>query len=178
MTDQPTTGQRDETTTVTEPAPAGIGPSPVVLRPRALLISAWVSFVVVVAIFAVVSYLMPGVDTGVHFRLADQIAMMTLGLLIAGGLLLMARPRVRADAAGIEIRNIAAAHYYPWSEVEGIAFPDGASWARIDLPDDEYLPILAVQAVDRQHAVRGIRLLRGLYQDSLPPASGEVSDPE
>lgn len=149
------------------PDPArGPGPDAVVIRPRILLITAWVAAVAIVLIFAVVAYLLPEVDTGVYFRVADQVSMLVLGLLIAAGLLLMARPRVRADAAGIEIRNIAAAHWYPWSEVVGIAFPDGASWARIDLPDDEYLPILAVQAVDRQHAVRAIRRLRGLYRDA------------
>ncbi|MBW0101500.1 PH domain-containing protein [Pseudonocardia sp. KRD291] len=154
-------------------APAqGIGPDPVVLRPRTLLISAWVSAAVVVVIFAVVGYLMPEVDTGVYFRAADQVSIFVLGLLIAGGLLLMARPRVRADSGGIEVRNVGATHWYPWPEVEAVAFPDGASWARIDLPDDEYLPVLAVQAVDRQLAVRGIRTLRGLHQDSRRPAQG------
>lgn len=151
------------------PVAEGIGPDPVVVRPRVLLISAWVSAVVIVVIFAVVAYVLPDVDTGVYFRAADQISMLVLGLLIAGGLLLMARPRARADTGGIEIRNIAATHWYPWSEVEGIAFPDGASWARIDLPDDEYLPVLAVQAVDRQHAVRAIRQLRGLHLGSREP---------
>lgn len=151
------------------PVAEGIGPDPVVFRPRVLLVSAWVSAVVIVGIFAVVAYVLPDVGTGVYFRAADQISIFVLGLLIAGGLLLMARPRARADAGGIEIRNIAATHWYPWSEVEGIAFPDGASWARIDLPDDEYLPVLAVQAVDRQHAVRAIRQLRGLHLGSREP---------
>lgn len=148
----------------------GIGPDPVVLRPRVLLITAWVSAAVVVAIFAAVAYLLPDVDTGVYFRAADQASMLVLGLLIAGGLLLMARPRVRADAGGIEVRNVWATHWYPWPDVEGIAFPDGASWARIDLPDDEYLPVLAIQAVDRRLAVRGIRTLRGLRRDHGHPA--------
>ena len=44
-------------------------------------------------------------DTGVYFRIADQVAMVMIGALIAGGVLLLARPRVRADADGIEVRN-------------------------------------------------------------------------
>jgi hypothetical protein len=139
----------------------------VVLRPRLLLVCAWVGAVAVLVIFAVVAYLMPAEDTGVIFRPADQISMMVLGVLIACGLLLMARPRVRADARGIEVRNIAAARWFPWTEVEGVAFPDGTSWARLDLPDDEYHPVLAVQAVDRQRAVDGIRRLRALHRDAL-----------
>lgn len=173
MTDADSTGT--EMGTAGTPATGGdvargIGPDPVVLRPRILLITAWTSAVAVLVIFAVVAYLMPEVDTGVYFRAADQISIFVLGLLIAGGLLLMGRPRVRADSGGIEVRNVGATHWYPWSEVEGIAFPDGASWARIDLADDEYMPVLAVQAVDRQLAVRGIRTLRGLHPASRTPA--------
>jgi hypothetical protein len=146
---------------------SGPGPEALVLRPRLLLICAWAGAVAVLVIFAVVAYLMPAEDTGVVFRPADQISMMVLGVLIAGGLLLMARPRVRADARGIEVRNIAASHWFPWTDVEGVAFPDGTSWARLDLPDDEYHPVLAVQAVDRRRAVDGIRRLRALHRDAV-----------
>ncbi len=150
--------------------PSGFGPDAVVLRPRLLLIAAWSGAVAVLVIFAVVAYLLPETDTGVYFRLADQISMMVLGILIAAGLLLMARPRVRADSRGIEVRNVALTHWYPWPEVEGVAFPDGSSWARLDLPDDEYQPVLAVQAVDRQLAVDGIRRLRALHRDAVRPS--------
>ncbi|TCK22790.1 PH domain-containing protein [Pseudonocardia endophytica] len=146
---------------------AGPGPDAIVLRPRLLLICAWVGAVAVLVIFAVVAYLMPAEDTGVIFRPADQVSMMVLGVLIAGGLLLMARPRVRADARGIEVRNIVTARWFGWDEVEGVAFPDGTSWARLDLPDDEYHPVLAVQAVDRGLAVDGIRRLRALHRDAV-----------
>ena len=142
----------------------GFGPDTVTIRPRIQLICAWVSAAVVVVLFAVVAWLLPETDTGVYFQVADQVSMVVLGLLIGGGLLLMARPRVRADAAGVEVRNVGSARYYPWSEIEGVAFPDGASWARLDLPDDEYQPVLAVQSVDRDRAVRDIRRLRALYQ--------------
>jgi len=47
-----------------------------------------------------------------------------------------------------------------------VAFPDGASWARLDLPDDEYLPVLAIQAVDGQRAVEGITQVRALHARS------------
>jgi hypothetical protein len=102
-------------------------------------------------------------STGVYFRLADQVSMVLLGMFIAGGLLLWARPRVRADAAGIEVRNVLATRRLPWDAVERVAFPDGASWARLDLPDDEYLPVLAIQAVDGRRAVDGITRVRALH---------------
>lgn len=134
----------------------------VTLRPRRVLRLAWIGAVLVVALFVAIAIVLRNTDTGVYFRFADQVSMVLLGLLIAGGLLLLARPRVRADAEGIEVRNILQTRRFTWGEIVGIAFPDGASWARLDLPDDEYLPVLAVQAVDRMYAVEGIRELRAL----------------
>ncbi len=138
-------------------------PGVVVVRPRKTLIAAWIGAVAVVGLFAVLAALLRNADTGVYFRLADQVAMILLGLFIAGGILLLARPRVRADAAGIEVRNILITRNLPWDAVRRIAFPDSASWARLDLPDDEYLPVLAIQAVDGQYAVDGITRLRSLH---------------
>lgn len=137
--------------------------TPVTVRPRKVLVAAWVGAVVTVAFFTVIALVLRNSPTGVFFRLADQVAMVLLGLFVAGGLLLLARPRVRADAAGIEVRNILVTRYVPWDQVLRVAFPDGASWARLDLPDDEYLPVLAIQAVDRGRAVEAIRRVRALH---------------
>ena len=146
----------------------------VVVRPRKTMIVAWVCAVVVFALFVVVAVVLRTADTGVFFRLADQIAMAAIGALIAGGVLLLARPRVRADAEGIEVRNVLVTRRLPWDVVERVAFPDGASWARLDLPDYEYVPMLAVQAVDGMRAVEAIRGLRALHaaHTSVP----EVTD--
>ena len=135
----------------------------VVVRPRKVLIAAWVGAVVIVGLFVVIAAVLRTAQTGVFFRLADQVALVLLGLFIAGGLLLVARPRVRADGEGIEVRNILVTRRLPWSLVERVAFPDGASWARLDLPDDEYLPVLAIQAVDGQRAVDAITRVRALH---------------
>lgn len=137
-----------------------------VLRPRKLFIVAWVGAVVIIALFAAMAVLLTSVYTGVYFRFADQVAVMLIGLFIAGGLLLVARPRVRADAEGIEVRNIVASHRLAWSDVERIAFPDGASWARLDLADDEYLHVMAVQAVDGERSVVAMRELRALHAEA------------
>ena len=138
-------------------------PGTVVVRPRKTLIAAWVGSVAVVGLFTALAVVLRNSPTGVYFRLADQIAVVLLGLFIAGGLLLLARPRVRADADAIEVRNILVSRTVPWSEVVRVAFPDGASWARLDLPDDEYMAVLAIQAVDGQRAVDGITAVRALH---------------
>jgi hypothetical protein len=137
----------------------------VVVRPRKVLIAAWVGAVVTVGFFTVIAVVLRS-NTGVYFRLADQVALVLLGLFIAGGLLLLARPRVRADAEGIEVRNILVTRRLPWALVERVAFPDGASWARLDLPDDEYLAVLAIQAVDGHNAVDAITRVRALHARS------------
>jgi Bacterial PH domain len=148
---------------------AAAGPV-LVLRPRRVRVVAWACAVPVVAVFAVVGVLLPDTDTGVYFRAADQVAMLLLGLLIAAGILLLARPRVRADARGIEVRNVGLPRYLPWSQVQAVSFTDGASWARLDLPYDEYLAVMAVQAVDGAHAVAGMRRLRALHAAAHPTA--------
>jgi Bacterial PH domain len=135
----------------------------VVVRPRKVRIAAWMGAVVIVVLFVVIALVLRTSETGVFFRAADQVALVLVGLFIAGGILLLARPRVIADADGIEVRNVLLSRRIPWRLVERVAFPDGASWARLDLPDDEYLAVLAIQAVDGPHAVDGIRRVRALH---------------
>jgi Bacterial PH domain len=138
----------------------------VVLRPRKTAIAALVVAVAVLVLFVVVALLLRTADTGVYFRPADQAGMVVIGVLIAGGVLLLAHPRVRADAEGIEVRNIMSTRRLPWDVVERVAFPDGALWARLELIGDDYLPVLAIQSVDGQRAVDGIRRVRSLHAAS------------
>jgi PH (Pleckstrin Homology) domain-containing protein len=152
-------------------AEPGIGPDALVVRPRRARIIAWICAVVVAVLFTAIALVLRNSPTGVFFRLADQVAMVVMGLLIAGGVLLAARPRVRADARGIEVRNVASTTYVPWSLVRGVAFPDGASFARLDLPADEYMAVLAIQAVDGRHAVEAIRRVRRLHAEAAPLVS-------
>jgi hypothetical protein len=136
-------------------------------RPRRSIWMASACAVLVVAALTVAAVLLRESDTGVIFRVADQIGMIILGLLIAGGIMLWATPLVRADAEGITVRNVLVKRHYAWSDVVAISFPDGASWARLELPDDEYYAIMAVQAVDREHAVAAVRALRKLHREAL-----------
>lgn len=137
----------------------------VVAKPVKLRRTAYPVAVVLVVVFAVVAVLLRNTSTGVYFRVSDQVAMGLLGLLLAAGALLLARPRLRADAEGLEVRNIIGTTRLSWEQVEGITFPDGAPWARIELAHDEYLPIMAIQATDGQHAVVAMRELRELRRN-------------
>ena len=60
------------------------------------------------------------------------------------------------------MRNLLTYRLIPWSEIVDVSFQDGARWARVDLPDDEYVPAMAIQAVDKQRAVDAMDRVREL----------------
>lgn len=157
---------------MTDEAPATLDVRPLRARWIALVLA-----VVLVTVFSVVAALLRRTDTGVYFRTSDQVAMVLLGCLLGGAALLFARPRVRADADGIMVRNIVGTHRLPWELVLRVSFPDGASWARLELPDDEYLAVMAIQAADKDHAVRAIHALRALHHRYAPVVAPDPQPP-
>jgi hypothetical protein len=119
------------------------------------------AFIIATALVAV-GVLLKTQSSGVVFQTADQVAMAGLGFVIAGCVLLLARPRLRVSAAGLSVRNFLGYRLIPWSDVVNVSFPVGARWARIDLPGDEYIPVMAIQAVDKERAVVAMEALRAL----------------
>lgn len=126
-----------------------------------------VAFVIAAALVAV-GVLLKIKSSGVIFQTADQVAMAMLGLVLGGLVLLFARPRLRVGAAGLSVRNLLGDRLVPWSEVVDVSFPAGARWARIDLPDDEYIPVMAIQAVDKDRAVDAMDTVRTLLKRYRP----------
>lgn len=137
---------------------------PVQFRPFYSVIAASVLAVLIIIAFTIVGLLLRQSHTGAVFRPSDQVAMIVLGVLLAGGTMLWAVPRVRADADGVEVRNVLTSKRFGWREVLAISFPDGASFARLELPDDEYYTVMAVQAVDGWRAVEAVRALRARHK--------------
>ena len=122
----------------------------------------------IAAAHIVVGLLLKIRSSGVIFQTSDQVAMIILGLVIAGVLLLFARPRLRVGPSGLAVRNLLGYRLVPWSEVAGVSFPAGRRWARIDLPDDEYVPVMAIQAVDKDRAVEAMDTVRSLLARYRP----------
>jgi len=120
--------------------------------------------VALVVIFVVVAVLLKSGSTGVRFGLSDQVSIAAIGVVLAGAVLLLIQPRVVADADGVEVRNVLFGQKVPWSTIEAVSFPDGAPWARLELPHDEYVPVVAIQAADGERAVVAIRELRALLR--------------
>ncbi len=97
-------------------------------------------------------------STGPALRSADQWAMLLLAVVLAGVILLLTRPRLRIGPAGLGVRNVLEERVIPWNQVVGISFPK--RWARVELPGYEYVPVVAVQSVDRDRAVAAMDTLR------------------
>jgi Bacterial PH domain len=138
------------------------------VRPHRTLLFVYAAAFLIAAIHIVVGLLLKMKSSGVIFQTADQVAMAVLGLIIAGGVLLFARPRLRVGPPGISVRNLLGYKLIPWSEVVGVSFPAGHRWARIDLPDDEYIPVMAIQAVDKDRAVDAMDTVRSLLARYRP----------
>jgi hypothetical protein len=146
------------------------------VRPRKARRVAVTAAVVLIVVFAVVGALLRRTPTGVYFQLSDQVAMVLVGLLLAGAALLFARPRVRASADGVEVRNLLGTRTVPWDLVLRVSFPHDAPWARLELPGDEYIAVMAIQSVDGRHAVQAIRALRAVHAKHIAPPSAPRSD--
>ena len=148
---------------VVPPEDLDLGPVELEVRPRRIRWVAWVIAVLLVAFFTTGAMLVYVRSAGFNFRPADQVAMVVLGLLLAGGALLFTRPRLRAGQGGVEVRATILTRRVAWADILAVSFPDGAQFARLELPDDEYLVVSAIQAVDKEHAARDIARLRGLH---------------
>jgi hypothetical protein len=132
------------------------------IRPHLTPYFAYGAALVFVAAGVVLGLLLKMRSSGVIFQTADQIAFALLGVVMAGLVLLFARPRLRIGAQGVAVRNLLGYKLIPWSDVVGVSFPRGARWARVDLPDDEYVPVMAIQAVDKNRAVDAMDRVRDL----------------
>jgi hypothetical protein len=129
--------------------------------PRRLRRICWALACLVVVVFGVLALLLTrGESGGQTFGPADQASFFGIGLLIAAGVLAFTRFRVRADETGIWVRNALGERYFPWGVVVSIDLPDGATWAQLELHDDETVAVLAVQTSDGDLAVDVLIALR------------------
>jgi hypothetical protein len=154
--------------TVTDPSTV------VTFRPRRARKVAVGAAVTVAVLFTAVSFGLTG-STGTGpavFQRGDQAAMIGLGLAFAAGLLLFLRPKVTADARGVKVQNVIGAYDLPWEVVRAVSFERGASFATLELEDDELVTVVALQLVDREHALDGVRALRALHEESRGRSEG------
>ncbi|WP_280499767.1 PH domain-containing protein [Nocardia farcinica] len=74
-------------------------------------------------------------------------------------------------AEGVAVRNVLGENLFGWEHIRGVSFPDRKSWARLELVDDDYVPLLAIRSNDKEHAARAMERLRelgGRYAPETP----------
>ncbi|SIR87922.1 PH domain-containing protein [Williamsia sterculiae] len=126
-------------------------------------------YAMIVAALLVITHVTVGAllrmsNTGVDFRVTDQFGLALIGVVLAGAVLLLTRPRLRVGPAGVAVRNLTDERLFGWDVVGGLWFPQKGRCARLELPGDEYTPVLAIQANDGDLAVAAMDRFRELYQ--------------
>ncbi len=148
-----------------------------VYRPHRLRVWSCVAAAIVLLIHAVFAYLLTKSqitlfghtftfgDNGVrNVGSADQWAILLIGVVVVGGILLLTQPRVRVGERGVAVRNLIGERLFGWDEITGITYPDSGMCARLEFPDDEHIPILAIRAGDGERAITAMERVRDLHQ--------------
>ena len=124
--------------------------------------------VVIMAIHIFMAFAVNSGNTGAGINWKDQAAFIGVGLILSACCLLLLRPRVRVNEDGVEVRNFLGPKFYPWSIIYGLNFPKGSRWARLELPEFEYVNILALQSGDGAYAVNKVKEFRTFESRYMP----------
>lgn len=141
-------------------------PARVTSRPVVLRRVCWGVVALVMAVFTAVAVALGRTTGAAQFRLGDQLAMIGLGVLLSAGVLTLTRARVSADPDGVAIRNVLGTRRLPWQVVREVRMDPGASWASLDLHDDDTVALLGIQSNDGDRAVDAVLGLRELLRAS------------
>ena len=146
-------------------------PDVVVARPIKTGRIANASAALVFVVFVIIAIVMPTDNAGASFGWKDQVFTVVIGAIVAGGLHLPSRPRLRADTDAVRMRSyLGNWRTIPWDVVVAVEFPSNVRFARLVLPADEILALYAVQRADRERAVETMQGLRRLFAATHPVA--------
>jgi hypothetical protein len=97
------------------------------------------------------------------FGPVDRVLLVGLGVAVAAGLCILARPRVDADATGVTVVNLFHTRRLEWAEIVEVRLASGDPWVMLDLSDGGTLAVMGIQASDgergRRQAVQLARLV-------------------
>lgn len=130
------------------------------LRPTRLRRVCWAATVLVLVAFSVLALVLP--QGGQQVGVGDQVSFFLFGVLLAVGVVAFTRFRVRADESGIWVRNVLGERFFPWGVCVAVHLPEGASWAQLELHDDETVALLALQSNDGDRTIDDVLALRKL----------------
>ncbi|MFB6959570.1 PH domain-containing protein [Streptomyces sp. NPDC056309] len=147
---------------------------PVTFRPgrtRAVLLTAGAAiFVVITTVGLLLEQLSPG----------ERVSFAFTGALLAGVLVLLARPKVVADDSGVTVVNIAGRRRLAWAEIIQVNLRPGDPWVFLNLSDGTSLAALGIQpGIAKQQAIADARALRALVEArSGPGPEGSPDEPQ
>ncbi|MET9520375.1 PH domain-containing protein [Streptomyces sp. NPDC002994] len=132
---------------------------PVTFRPTRTRV---VLLTVGVAMFAVITAIALLLET---LSAGERVSFIFTALLLFGVLLLLSRPKVVADEAGVTVVNLTTKRRLEWAEIVRVNLRPGDAWVFLDLSDGTSLPALGIQpGVAKQQAIRDARALRALAE--------------
>ncbi|WP_330292412.1 PH domain-containing protein [Streptomyces sp. NBC_00576] len=132
---------------------------PVTFRPgrtRVVLLTASAAiFVVITTVALLLEKLSPG----------ETLSFVFVAALLSGVLVLLSRPKVVADEAGVTVVNIVGGRRLAWAEILRVNLRPGDPWVFLDLSDGTSLPALGIQpGIAKQRAIADARTLRALTE--------------
>ncbi|MGX1882177.1 PH domain-containing protein [Streptomyces sp. NPDC055287] len=132
---------------------------PVTFRPtrtRAVLLTVGVAMFAVITAIALLLETLSG---------GERATFIFTAVLLFAVLLLLSRPKVVADEAGVTVVNLTTKRRLEWAEILRVNLRPGDAWVFLDLSDGTSLPALGIQpGVAKQQAVRDARALRALAE--------------
>lgn len=136
-------------------------------RPRAVRVVAYGLSVLIMATMAVLAVTLPAA-----WGLLDRALMIGMGLLVVGGLHLLARPRLVAEENRVLVVNGIRTHVLSWAEIIDIQMPVGEPWPCVDLSDGTSLPVMGIQSTDGEPARESVAEFRRMLHER-----GEAEEP-
>jgi hypothetical protein len=115
---------------------------------------------VIYAVAAVLTVSMVGIaatlpsDGGESWSLGARVGVAAIGFGGALALLVLARPKVVADADGLKVVNMLRTHRLEWAQVVAVNLRSGDAWALLDLDDGTTLSAMGIKPTDGIAAAR------------------------
>lgn len=139
------------------------------VQSRRLRVIGYVGAAALIVIHIIMGIVVGIGSTGVTITTIDRFAFPGIGVILAVlCAVCLSRPRVRANADGVEVRNFIGTRFYGWSVIYGLSFPRGSRVARLELPDFEYVPMWALQAADQDTILEDVERFRQLEAAYMP----------
>lgn len=129
---------------------------------------AWILVAVVMGVHIFMAWVVAVGDTGVPVTRVDQLGFLGIGVVFSIVALSLLRPRVMVNSRGVEVRNIVNGQFYQWEIIYGLSFPAEARWARLELPDFEFVPMMALNIYDQKIIAQRIEEFRKLEDIYMP----------